>query len=242
MKVQDYLDDLSVRAAVAGWRAGEAGLSAELRSAAVLTAGLIERWLAFFGLSDRLRRGQHEQFGGFLARTARPALRGVGVPSPEAFGLVDEINFEAVRQRITSASLTMLLSRFACACAPTAFAPITQLSRRGIQILGHKLADMSYRSFMLAVMKEREGFAERVVPSLPADQAGDCGSSSAWLDVVVMRALDKRLMLAGGCPPDLLEATIRDWEAVGVAPDRSDGDGHRRVAPGLSLQADRKAG
>lgn len=240
MRDQSYLDDLSVRAAMAGWRAGEAFLSAELRSTPVLTPGLIERWLVFFGLTDRLRRAQREQFIGFLEGTARPALRGVGGPSPEAFGLVDDINFEAVRERITSASLTMLLSRFACACAPGVFVPITQHSRRGIQIVGHKLPDMSYRSFMLAVMKERERFADRIATWLLAYEGADTGTPPITLDVLVMRALERRLMLAGGYLPDQIEETIRDWETVDIAPART--ERRRRAGPGLPLQANRTAG
>ncbi|NVO13496.1 MAG: hypothetical protein HXX10_05605 [Rhodoplanes sp.] len=239
MQDQSYLDDLSVRAAVAGWRAGEEVLSAEFRAAPVLTAGLIDRWLNFFGLTDRLRLGQREQFVGFLERTARPALRDIGASSPETFALVDEINFEAVRQRITSASLTMLLSLFACVYAPAIFSPITQHSRRGIQILGHRLADMSYRSFMLAVMKEREHFADRIAALRSAHEVAGNGFSPVPLDVVVMRALDQRLMLAGGYPPDELEAVIRDRGAAAAAKDRI---GRHRAAPGRPLQADRAAG
>jgi hypothetical protein len=239
MRDQSCLDDLSVRAAMAGWRAGEAFLSAELGSTPVLTPGLIERWLVFYGLTDRLRRAQHQQFVGFLEHTARPVLRGVGAVSPETFGLVDDLNSRAVRERITSASLTMLLSRFACACAPAVFAPSTQHSRRGIQILGHKLADMSYRSFMLAVMKERERFADRVATWLLVHEGAGTGSPPITLDVLVMRALDHRLMLAGGYLPDQLEATILAWETAVDAPERA--IGYRRSA-GRPLQANRAAG
>ncbi|MDC7786166.1 hypothetical protein PQJ75_03755 [Rhodoplanes sp. TEM] len=208
MRDQQYFDDLSVRAAMAAWRSGEAAFSAEMKSATVLTVRTLDRWLAFWDLDDRLRRGQRQQFLDFLETTARPAFCGVLESSPEAFALLDEVNFKAVREGVTTASLMALLTRFACSCEPAVYAPATQHSRRGIQILGRKLADMSYRSYMLTFMKERERFADRVA-TLVLAAGSDAKRPAMPLDVLVMRALDRRLMLAGGLPPERFEALLK---------------------------------
>lgn len=208
MRDQQHLDDLSVRAAVAQWRSGEASFSADVRSTDALTLQQIDRWLAFWGLDDRLRHGQREQFLTFLEQIARPVFRGIREPSPDAYAQLDEVNFQAVRAGVTTSSLLVMLTRFACACEPTVFAPVTQHSRRGIQTLGRRLPDMSYRTYMLAFVKERERFADRVANLVLADGSTPAGTAVP-LDVLVMRALDSRLMLAGGYPPERLEAVLQ---------------------------------
>lgn len=212
MRDQLYFDDLSVRAALAAWRTGEGAFSAEMRSAPAITMRTLDRWLAYWDLDDRLRRDQRQQFLDLLETTARPAFCGVPEPSPEAFALLDEVNFKAVREGVTTASLMALLTRFACSCEPVVYAPATQYSRRGIQILGRKLGDLSYRTYMLAFMKERERFADRVATLVLAAGSDACRTAMP-LDVLVMRALDRRLMLAGGFPPARLEALLKPASA-----------------------------
>lgn len=208
MRKERYLDDLSVSAAMAAWRAGEAAFSVEMRSAAALTPRTLDRWLAFHGLDDRLRPAQRRLLLGFLDDVARPAFRSAATPSPEAFARLDEINFDAVRSGITTASLMGLLTRFACACAPAVYAPATQHARRGIQAIGHRLPDMSYRSYMLAFMKEHERFADRVATIVLAAGSVAAKRPVMPLDLLVMRALDWRLMLAGGRPVEALDTLV----------------------------------
>lgn len=208
MRDQRYLDDLSVYAAMASWRAGEAAFSAEMRSAAPLTVRTFDRWLVFHGLDDRLGPGLRRQLLGFLDDVARPSFRSAAMPSSEAFARLDEINFDAVRAGITTASLMGLLTRFACACAPAVYAPATQHARRGIQAIGHRLPDMSYRGYMLAFMKEHERFADRVATIVLAAGSAAAKRPVMPLDLLVMRALDRRLMLAGGYPVGQLEALV----------------------------------
>ncbi|MBK5957609.1 hypothetical protein CCR97_05215 [Rhodoplanes elegans] len=208
MRKERYQDDLSVSAAIAAWRAGEAAFSVEMRSAAALTPRTLDCWLAFHGLTDRLRPAQCRQLLGFLDDVARPVFRAAGTPSSEAFTRLDEINFEAVRAGITTASLMGLLTRFACACAPAVYAPATQRARRGIQAIGHRLPDMSYRSYMLAFMKEHERFADRVATIVLAAGSAAAKRPVMPLDLLVMRALDWRLMMAGGYPVGQLETLV----------------------------------
>lgn len=218
MRDHRYLDDLSIDAALARWRAGEAAFAARMTSTTVLTLPMLDRWLADWDLTDRLRRGQREQVRAFLEDTARPLLCGVLSPSADAYALVDQLNFQAVQARITTASLMVLLSRFACSCEPTVYAPLTQYSRRGIQILGRRLDDMSYRTYMLAFAKEKERFAARAATSLLARAAVMDGRPAMPLDVLAMRATDRRLMLAGGFPPERLEAMVAAAKAETLAP------------------------
>lgn len=229
MRDHRYLDDLSIDAALARWRAGEAAFAARMTSTTVLTLPMLDRWLADWDLTDRLRRGQREQVRAFLDETARPLLCGVLSPSADAYALLDELNFRAVQARITTASLMVLLSRFACSCEPTVYAPLTQHSRRGIQILGRRLDDMSYRTYMLAFAKEKERFAARVATSLLARAAVMEGRPAMPLDVLAMRATDRRLMLAGGFPPERLEAMVAAAKAEATA--KTDAVAPMPVAP-----------
>ncbi|RAI44417.1 hypothetical protein [Rhodoplanes roseus] len=208
MREQQYLDDLSVRAAVAAWTTGEGAFASDIGSDVALTVSLLDRWLSYWDLADRLRRPQRAQFLAFLEQTARPAFRAATEPSPEVFGLLDDINYQAVRDGLTTSSLMIMLSRFACSCRPAVYAPASQHSRRGMQIIGRKLADMSYRTYMLAFMKERERFADRVATIVLADDPTGAAAAAVPLDVLVMRALDRRLMLAGGFAPERLEALV----------------------------------
>ncbi|MFD2182783.1 hypothetical protein [Rhodoplanes azumiensis] len=232
MRNQRELDDLSVRAAMATWRAGEAAFSAEMRAAAALTPRTFDRWLAFHDLADRLRPAQRRQLLAFLDDVARPAFRSAAMPTSEAFARLDEINFDAVRAGITTASLTGLLTRFACACAPAVYAPATRHARRGIQAIGYRLPDMSYRSYMLAFMNEHARFADRVATIVLSAGSAAAERPVMPLDLLVMRALDRRLMLAGGYPQEWLAAVIASAESVVAMPRpvRAAG-GSRGVAP-----------
>ncbi|EJW12856.1 hypothetical protein A33M_1418 [Rhodovulum sp. PH10] len=221
MQEQQYLDDLAVRAAVAGWQGGEAAFSASFKSKTIVSAELLNRWLAFWGLGDRLRRDQREQFRDFLERAARPALCNILDAGPDAWALVDDLNFQAVQEKLTTASLMSLLTRFACSCEPTVFAPATQHSRRGIQVLcrnhpdGRKLSDMSYRSFMIAFMREQERFASRIATALLKLPSTAANGTPLPADVITMRAFDRRLMLLGGYTPARMEQEVARLQSAG---------------------------
>jgi hypothetical protein len=192
------LDELAARAAIACWRGAEGTLSRAIKDVVPLPMTILQAWLSRMGLARSVPTARREGLLAFLNDRAIPQLRDApNDPSPNTFSLVEKLSQEARSRDVLNGRPTSLLSKLGLAVHPELFIPYDGRVFRALKGRGARVQRHIYSDYMTAVFAQKPAFLSTLnEKNLSSGSLGAADIMSQHL--FELRALDKRLMLAGG--------------------------------------------